>query len=500
MDGVAAKPRAVGTKRLLALGISLILSFSAICAVVLWEMGEKDYQHTKQAATNLVASIASEIARNLELYDLSLQAVVDGVKLPEINAIRPELRQVVLFDRAATAKDLGAILVLDPAGEVILDSRTITPRKANFSDRDFFVVHQKRDDAGLFISKPWINETGAYLVSLSRRISKTDGSFGGVVVGSMRLSYFHDLFRKLSFGRGDSMTLFRTDGTILMRAPFDVDQVGQSISRSQVFKYFPAQQSGFYVTTSILDQVRRLFVFQQVGSYPLLIANGLSLEGIYADWRKQVWSIGLLLATLCVFTIVLLFYLIATLKRRAAAETQLAQLANTDGLTGLPNRRRLDEVLHSEWQRSLRTGEPIALLMIDVDHFKTYNDLHGHQAGDAALATIGACIAQNAQRASDLAARYGGDEFALLLPGQGTQGAREVAERVRSSLTSIRNAEDKPCPTVSIGLVSTTVAALGSPAELIRLADAALYAAKRDGRDRVIVSPASDVPRNRRAA
>ena len=205
MNGPVPKPKAVPTKRLLALGIGLVLGFSAICASILWEMADKDYQHAKEGATNLVASIASEIDRNIELYDLSLQAVADGVKLPELGKVSPELRQVVLFDRAATAKDLGSILVLNVAGDVTLDSRTLKPRTANFADRDFFQVHQTRADRGLFISAPWVTPDGEYLISLSRRISTEDGSFAGVVAGSMRLSYFHNLFRKLNFGLGDSI-------------------------------------------------------------------------------------------------------------------------------------------------------------------------------------------------------------------------------------------------------------------------------------------------------
>jgi Diguanylate cyclase, GGDEF domain len=99
MNRAIAKPRKVPTKRLWAFGIGLILSFSAIYASILWEMATKDYLSSKQAATNLVASISSEIERNIELYSLSLQAVVEGVKMPEIHTVSPELRQVVLFDR-----------------------------------------------------------------------------------------------------------------------------------------------------------------------------------------------------------------------------------------------------------------------------------------------------------------------------------------------------------------------------------------------------------------
>ena len=492
MDGLIPKPGTVPTKRLVALGVGLILSFSAICASVLWQMAEKDYRHAKEAGTNLVASIAGEIDRNIELYNLSLQAVVDGVKLPDIDSISPELRQVVLFDRAATAKNLGSILVLDSAGNVTLDSTMISPRKENFAGHDFFQVHQKRSDVGLFISQPWVTRDGEYLISLSRRIDNRDGSFGGVVAGSMRLSYFHNLFRKLNFGPKDSMTLFDATGTILMRMPFDIHQIGENISRSKTFDYFPAQRSGSYTTTAITDHVKRLFVFEQVGTHPLLVANGLSLEGIYADWWQQVWSISLMIAALCLFAVVLMIYLIGALKRRAAAENQLAILASTDGLTGLGNRRRFDEVLETEWRRSRRAKTPMALLMIDADHFKAYNDQHGHQAGDAALVAIAGCIASAAERATDLCARYGGEEFAVLLPGATAEGALIVAEKIRNNLTSLRmRPEARPdrCPTISIGISCLMAPDQFEPGDLIRSADSALYQAKSDGRDRVVVAP-----------
>ncbi|MCC8944578.1 diguanylate cyclase (GGDEF)-like protein [Bradyrhizobium sp. USDA 4501] len=488
MNGLLPKPKAVPTKRLLALGIGLVLCFSAICASILWEMAGKDYQHAKQGATNLVASIASEIDRNIDLYDLSLQAVADGVKLQELGKISPELRQVVLFDRAATAKDLGSILVLNAAGDVTLDSRTLTPRAANFADRDFFRAHQTRADGGLFISAPWITSDGEYLISLSRRINNDDGSFAGVVAGSMRLSYFHNLFRKLNFGFGDSMALFNSDGVILMRAPFDISKIGQSIKDSLVFKQFPARQSGSYITKSIVDHVSRLYVFQAVGHNRLLIAEGLALDGIYADWWQQLWLIGSVVAALCGFSIVLMFYLVAALKRRAAAEDRLAHLASTDALTGLANRRRLDDTLDVEWRRGMRAKAPVSLLMIDVDHFKIYNDTYGHQAGDAVLTTVGRCIAGSAKRATDLGARYGGEEFSVLLPGIGKAGALEIAERIRAKLAAARESEPE-LPTVSIGLSCLVPDHERTSRDLLKAADLALYQAKREGRDRVIVSP-----------
>jgi len=349
-------------------------------------------------------------------------------------------------------------------------------------------VHQTRADRGLFISAPWVTPDGEYLISLSRRISTEDGSFAGVVAGSMRLSYFHNLFRKLNFGLGDSMALFNTDGVMLMRTPFEIGKIGQSIKDSQVFKQYPARQSGSYMTKSLVDHVRRLYVFQAVGNHRLIIAEGLSLDGIYADWWQQVWLIGSVVAALCSFSIVLMFYLLAALKRRAAAERRLAHLASTDALTGLANRRRLDDTLEAEWRRGMRAKSPVSLLMIDVDHFKAFNDTYGHQAGDAVLATVGRCIAASAKRVTDLGARYGGEEFSVLLPGIGKAGALEVAEQIRAKLAAARESEQE-LPTVSIGVSCLVPDHERTSRELLKAADLALYQAKAEGRDRVIVSP-----------
>src|ERR1019366_6959728 len=112
------------TKRLIALGVGITVAYSAICAGFLWDSGRRDHEHALVAATNLTASIQSEIARNIELYGLSLQAVAEGLQLPDFERIDPALRQIILFDRSASARDLGSIMVLNEQGNVTVESRT----------------------------------------------------------------------------------------------------------------------------------------------------------------------------------------------------------------------------------------------------------------------------------------------------------------------------------------------------------------------------------------
>jgi diguanylate cyclase (GGDEF)-like protein len=480
-------------KRLITLGLTITLGFSAISVSVLWESRDRDREHARQSAANLTATISSEIARNLELYDLSLQAVVDGMKLPDLSRISPELRQLLLFDRAATAKDMGSIFVLDKSGTVIIDSRTLTPRADNHAQSEYFKVQAQITSAGPYVSKPWIAPNGEYLIAISRRLSNPDGTFSGAVVGTLRLSYFHDIFRKLKLSDRDVLALIREDGTFVMRSPFEIGMIGRDVSRSQLFQKVADYPSGSFEDTSIIDGVERMYVFQRVGKTPLIVSYGLSLETIYADWRQEAWRIGLLMLALCATNIALVVFLARALKRRSEAEYQLAIAATTDGLTGLCNRRRLDEMLDIEWRRALRTQSPVALLMIDVDKFKTFNDQFGHQAGDAALAAIARCIESNTRRATDISARYGGEEFAVVLPGMSIADAFDLAEQIRAGLLALgADQQGRPdsTPTVSIGVASTVPRQGLQPRDLIKAADTALYEAKTKGRNRTEPSSA----------
>ena len=169
---------------------------------------------------------------------------------------------------------------------------------------------------------------------------------------------------------------------------------------------------------------------------------------------------------------------------------ELSRLSETDALTGLANRRQFDRRLAEECARSARHGAPLALLMLDVDHFKRYNDHHGHPAGDACLRQVAEALSGSARRPADLVARIGGEEFAMLLPHHTADEARTQAERCVAALQAAALPHgDSPlsrCVTLSIGIAEISAAQTGcSAAELLAAADAALYRAKQAGRDRV---------------
>jgi diguanylate cyclase (GGDEF)-like protein/PAS domain S-box-containing protein len=190
---------------------------------------------------------------------------------------------------------------------------------------------------------------------------------------------------------------------------------------------------------------------------------------------------------------------------RLLMEARMAELAATDGLTNLANRRRFDEVLATEWRRAAREGSWMVVLLLDVDRFKMFNDHYGHLAGDDALRGVARAMNSAIRRPSDLAARYGGEEFAVILPNTDAAGGREVAEHIRALIAKVaipHDANESGLVTASIGVaaIQPVPSAQAGPSMLVAAADAALYEAKRMGRDRVVQAPSITVMQTRRSA
>jgi diguanylate cyclase (GGDEF)-like protein len=172
------------------------------------------------------------------------------------------------------------------------------------------------------------------------------------------------------------------------------------------------------------------------------------------------------------------------------ANQHLQHLSNLDSLTGISNRRHFEEVLDLEWRRGSRLGTPLSLMMIDVDYFKPFNDVYGHQPGDACLKRIANTLGNGLHRPGDMAVRYGGDEFLILIPGTDAQGVRELAETLRARVEAMEIPHaDTPIGkvvTISLGIVTGYPTMGFSSGELIALADEALYQAKEEGRNCVV--------------
>jgi len=227
------------------------------------------------------------------------------------------------------------------------------------------------------------------------------------------------------------------------------------------------------------------------GNWGLLNAGGAQTPKDYPI--KEIRQLRTSLSTMAVH----LHEVVSTLEERVAERTaelemvnsNLFELSNTDGLTGIPNRRKFDEVLTNEWNRATRSGQPLVLVLIDVDWFKKYNDHYGHLAGDDCLRSVAQVLKTKIRRSSDLVARYGGEEFAIISPGINKANANEMANIICSAIAD-SGMTHSMSPfghiTVSIGVALIIPAFDIAPETLIQAADEALYHAKDSGRNQVI--------------
>jgi diguanylate cyclase (GGDEF)-like protein len=484
---MARRPWRISAKLLIISSVVTVIGFSAICVNVMLDMRRGEEALARQTLENLATTIESDISRNIEIYDLSLKAVAGNMLLPELATASKPIRHLILFDHAMTARHFGAIQVFDAEGRLTIDASTLDPAPENRSEEDYFTVHRDNPGAGLFISRPMLFR-GAYSIVLSRRVSDTDGGFMGVVAGSIRFSYFHELFERLKLDPDDIITVLRRDRTIMMRRPFDLDVIGKNLGARQDWKAENLRSGGSYAGQGPVDTTPRLYV-RSGGNNPLFVVAGKPLSAVFELWQKEAYRIGAVVLALILFMLASTFVLAREIGRRAEAERKLEEMATTDALTGLKNRRKFDSVIDVEWRRAMRQKAPIALLMIDADHFKTYNDTFGHQAGDQVLVGIAICISDSVSRAGDCAARYGGEEFAVLLPNTSATDAFKVAEAIRTKVQGW--SDDKAASTVSCGIASLVPTAGMDWPILVAAADKALYAAKAGGRNQSVVASIS---------
>lgn len=230
---------------------------------------------------------------------------------------------------------------------------------------------------------------------------------------------------------------------------------------------------------------RRLALAVRAGSPLILPAALLVVSALMVEAHPHLAVVGFALATLGSGLRGVVMQV-----RAMERQDQLDVLTRVDALTGVANRRAFDQALQAEWSRARRSGQGMALLMVDIDHFKAFNDRFGHPLGDACLRAVATALSGCATRGSDVVARYGGEEFAVVVSGTTRDGALALAETMRLAVERLRLATADPIGsvgvTLSIGVAHVAQIASADPAALLAATDAALYEAKRAGRNRVV--------------
>lgn len=397
---------------------------------------------------------------------------------------------------------LSGITIYDRQGGWLMSSNRLIPAGANSSARAYFIHHRDDPSREPFIGPPIQSHTNQeWVVTVSRRFDDAAGHFAGVVAVTLGVENFLHVFGKLDIGQEGAIGLSYTDGTLLVRYPFREQDMGRNFSKSPIYSQYLVDRSvGTASYTSSLDGVERLYAFRKSESLPLITTVALGKHESLAAWRTEAALSAVVVAGLLGLTGLIGWFLILDIRRRTLVEDalriaqqqllesnrQLALLALKDALTGLANRRCFDETLALEARRAQRDGTTLALLMIDIDYFKRYNDALGHVAGDACLQRVSTLLETCVRRPSDLVARYGGEELAIIMPATDTDGAVVVAQRVIDRLLR-ENIAHPGSPlgrvSVSIGVAAAAGAELEPVLSFIEAADKALYGAKSAGRN-----------------
>lgn len=484
----------------------LILSCCVICALTAWEIVSSRSEALREATvstTNMVRGLALHTETTMKVADLVLDDLVERAEREGLangagERLRPHLARM-----AKKARELHGLFIYDARGEWVATSLGRV-QNGNSSDRAYFQHHKHHAGSATQIGAPIRSpSSGAWVVPISRRIAHADGSFAGVALVTMRVDFFETAYSKLDVGNRGTIVFTLDTGTLYYRRPFVESIIGLDISSGPLLQFYRRTgQVGTAMLTSRVDGVHRLYSYRHLDGYPLIVAAGLSAEEIYAPW----WALtGQLVGGLVFFIAILLWLgnkLLHQLSIRerleqqlhlvgdglAQANKELSSLALKDGLTQIANRRAFDTAVLDEMARARREGSAVSLLILDVDHFKKFNDRYGHPAGDACLRRIASAIAGQVARPADLPARYGGEEFVVLLPATSPHGAATVAERILHAVADLQIAHaDSGEAIVSLSIGGATIEA-GSvdarPADLIAAADTALYDAKEEGRNR----------------
>ncbi|MBA4788993.1 MAG: GGDEF domain-containing protein [Rhizobiales bacterium] len=487
-----------GASRLLVRGAYVPVLTGLIIAAVLciqgymlWQSRQEAWNRALHTGENIARTLSDSIAKNLEVVEVNVTGAQSVLESGDFDSLPQRQRDLILFDRTVPADLLNVMLVISRKGEVMLELGGLAPSPVNLADRDYFLVHMRRN-VGTYLSQPFRSRyrSGDPTVAMSRRVNGEDGAFNGVVMAGVRLAYFRSLLENVRLGPDSSISLLSTTGTVLMRSPSTDGEgnVGTEVQHGGALDRMLAYSEPF-VDQGLLDGQERLYVYQRVAGFPLILAVGLATADVYAEWNRQALTFGSLSIAFCVALAFLVRGLQRGLIRSTEMEELLKKMSLTDVLTGLPNRRAFDDRLDSEVRRMAREGRPMALLLVDVDHFKTVNDTYGHLNGDRLLRMLGRQIQRSVGRPGDVAARFGGEEFAVLLPDTDMKGARYIAERIRSDVercSMTLESGQRLSATVSIGIVSSEPSGRDAPQSLVKLADEALYEAKAKGRNAVV--------------
>ncbi len=486
----------------------VFLLFAALAGWRAWEEYKSELEQAQIATTNLSRSLSQHMQDAIKVADTLLTGVVERVETEGLHDHSLD-RMERLFERVvAETPQLHGLFLFDAEGYYIVSSFGILPMQSN-DDLPYFQHHLSSQDRKVFVGPPVRSRTTSdWTVTVSKRLEDGNGNFAGVALATIHMDYFRSFHKDFEIGQNGVMFVAFEDGVLLTRHPFRENVIGLRTRQSIVTPAnFPTRPTGSFTAHSGVDGVERIYSYRYLDDYPLVAAVGLSRYEVLAKWRTSmlIYAIGLLVMALIMG--LLGWRLLIAIRAGLHSEKNLIEthaslkrmnrmlesMALQDALTGIANRRQFDTVLEAEYKRAMRSRLPLAVMMVDADYFKQFNDIYGHPEGDKCLRQIGQTLTRTLARAGDLAARYGGEEFAVLLPNTDLANAELLAQRLCQTIEQLEiphSGSPFGKVTVSIGVATLipnnpNAHQMQHQQDLMNAADQALYIAKGNGRNQV---------------
>ena len=491
--------------------VALICAFTILIGFTISRITRAAEAEARDKARSSTIIFGERVAATIATIDSLLKVTArDLVQNPEGTSLASLVRE-----NGFAARDLVLLTLVGPDGRV-RETEQGPAEPVSLVDREHIRVHLDRllpaSSGGLFIGKPVLGRVSKkWSVQITRAVHERDGSLAGILVASLDPAYLARLWERLGLSGEDEISLTGMDGVVRMTSKNVEAVLAAGATRPALVAAASASPEGWFTGESDENGAGYFSYYLRLADHPLVVSTRISKAAALGDSTAvtgMMIMVGLLVCAAIAGTGTVLSSAVTRLarskaeaeelagtlekevrKRTAALEKANAELRTisvTDGLTGLPNRRAFDAKLKSRIAAFSRYRSPFALLLVDVDRFKSINDTDGHGTGDKVLIGIGRVLRQEL-RETDAAFRVGGEEFAVILSATGETDALRFAERIRSRIAARSIAGRR----VSITIGVSGVRPGDDVSRIYHRADQALYAGKNDGRNRVVLAEMS---------
>ena len=494
-------PAATPSLRVLVIAVVLLnLVVFGLTALALYASHQQRLQNARTSAKNLSLVLQRsfddafqriQVGLHSSAIEIERQLAQGGIDEKRLN------HYLVLMHKSMVPAR--ALRVTNPRGAIRYGVGVVPGERLDL-DTSFTSLRQDPGATALLSDLIIDPDSGQLSIVFAHRLNDPKGKFAGVVYAPVPSRDLSDFFAALDLGTKGVASLRKGFGDFAIIARYPEKISGTNIVAAGNGRHSPTfarmvaggETHHVYEDVTGVDRIYRTFSVRRLEKYNYYVGLGLAHEDLFAGWRREA---ARMIAIAFVFLVASIF--LAREQRRAWVRQQetmalLTAMATQDALTGIPNRRRLNEALEEEWLRAQRDQHPVSLVMVDIDNFKAYNDHYGHGQGDVCLRGVAEVLNDTVRRPGDLVARYGGEEFVMLLPNTDAFGARQVAERARQLIEGLKLphafSPTSPWVTVSAGVFTVIPQERLEAAMLLTEADTLLYQAKNAGRNRVVAA------------